>query len=88
MLTTKQLLELVQPGNWLITINLKVDVTPKTQSLCFAFQGVTYEYNRLPLGYSLAPRPFSRCVDVALQPSRDQSMRVFFYLDDLIVMAR
>lgn len=93
MLTTGKLLGLVQPGDWFTTIDLKdayfhVEVAPKHRKfLRFAFQGVAYEYNRLPFGYSLAPRTFSRFVDTALQPLRSQGMRVFFYLDDLIVMA-
>lgn len=94
MLTTRKLLELVQPGDWFTTIDLKdayfhVEVAPKHRKfLRFAFQGTAYEYNRLPFGYSLAPRTFSKCVDAALQPLRGRGMRVFFYLDDLIVMAR
>ena len=54
--------------------------------LPFAFQGVAYEYNRLPFGYSLSPRTFRKCVATAWQPLRDHGMRVFFYLDDLIVI--
>lgn len=94
MLTVRRLLELVQPGDWFSTIDLKdayfhVEVAPRHRKfLRFAFQGTAYEYNRLPFGYSLAPRTFSKCVDAALQPLRSQGMRVFFYLDDLIVMAR
>lgn len=94
MLTTRRLLELVQPGDWFTTIDLKdayfhVEVAPRHRKfLRFAFQGTAYEYNRLPFGYSLAPRTFSKCVDAALQPLRSHGMRVFFYLDDLIVMAR
>ncbi|XP_045919663.1 uncharacterized protein LOC123979658 [Micropterus dolomieu] len=94
MLTLRKLLELVQPGDWLTTIDLKdayfhVEVARKHRKfLCFAFQGVAYEYTRLPFGYSLAPRTFSKCVDAALLTLRNQGMRVFFYFDDLIVMAR
>ena len=71
----KQLMGLVQPGDWFTTIDLKdayfhVDISPKHRKyLRFDFQGIAYEYNRLPFGYSLSPR-------------------MFFYLDDLIVMAR
>ena len=91
MLTTKKLLELVQPGDWFTTIDLKdpyfhVEVAPKHRK--FLHFALAYEYNRLPFGYSLAPRTFSKCVDAALQPLRSQNMRVFFYLDNLIVMAR
>jgi len=53
MLTIKQLLELVQPGDWFTTIDLRdayfhVKIAPKHRKyLCFAFQGIAYEYNRL-----------------------------------------
>ncbi|KAK5902612.1 hypothetical protein CesoFtcFv8_007851 [Champsocephalus esox] len=89
----KQLLALVQPGDWFTTIDLKdayfhVEIAPKHRKyLRFAFQGIAYEYNRLPFGYSLSPRTFSKCVATALQPLRAHGMRVFFYIDDLIVMA-
>jgi len=91
-----QLLELVQPGDWFTTINLKdayfhvkIARKPKHRKyLHFAFQGIAYEYNRLPFGYSLSPRTFSKCMATALQPLRDHGMRVFIYLDNLIVMAR
>jgi len=94
MLTIKQLLGLVLPGDWFTTIDLKdayfhVEIAPKHRKyLRFAFQGVAYEYNRLPFGYSLSPHTFSKCVATALQPLRARGMRVFFYLDELIVMAR
>jgi len=75
-----QLLELVELGNWFTTIDLKdayfhVEIAPKHRKyLCFAFQGIAYEYNRLPFGYSLSPRTFSKCVATALQPLRDRGM--------------
>ena len=65
MLTMKQLMGLVQPGDWFTTIDLKdayfhVDISPKHRKyLRFDFQGIAYEYNRLPFGYSLSPRTFS-----------------------------
>ncbi len=54
MLTTRKLLELVQPGDWFTTIDLKdayfhFEVAPKHRKfLRFAFQGTAYEYNRFP----------------------------------------
>ncbi|KAL3046904.1 hypothetical protein OYC64_021178 [Pagothenia borchgrevinki] len=77
MLTVKQLLGLVQPGDWFTTIDLKdayfhVEIAPEHRKyLRFAFQGVAYEYSRLPFGYSLSPCTFSKCVATALQPLRD-----------------
>ena len=63
---------LVQPGDWFTTIDLKdayfhVEIAPEHRKyLRFAFQGIAYEYNRLPFGYSLSPRTFSKCVATAL----------------------
>uniref|UniRef100_UPI003AAB97E8 uncharacterized protein n=1 Tax=Centroberyx gerrardi TaxID=166262 RepID=UPI003AAB97E8 len=93
MLTTKHLLECVQPGDWLTTIDLKdayfhVPILPKHRKfLRFAFQGTAYEYQRIAFGYSLAPRTFSKCVETALEPLRRRGLRILFYLDDLILMA-
>ncbi|KAI3374153.1 hypothetical protein L3Q82_006016 [Scortum barcoo] len=42
----------------------------------------------LPFRYSLAPRTFSRCVETVLEPLRRTGMRVLFYLDDLLLLAR
>lgn len=56
--------------------------------LGFAFQGTAYKYNRLPFGCSLAPCTFSKCVEVALQLLQEGDMRIFFYLDNLIILAR
>jgi len=91
-----QLLELVQPRDWFTTIDLKdayfhVEIARKPKHrkyLRFAFMGIAYEYNRLSFDYSLSPRTFSKCVATALQPLRDHGMRVLYYLNDLIVMAR
>ncbi|XP_028430855.1 uncharacterized protein LOC114553714 [Perca flavescens] len=44
-------------------------------------------HNRLPFGYSLAPRTFSKCMETALQPLRKKGVRVLFYLDDLLILA-
>ena len=47
-----------------------------------------YQYNRLSFGYSLAPQTFSKCVETALRPLHTTGMRVLFYLDNLLLMAR
>ena len=70
MLTIKRLMELVQPGNWFTTTDLKDNyfhievVTIHRKCLRFVLQGISYKYNRLPFGYSLAPHTFSQYVDV------------------------
>lgn len=63
MLTIKWLLELVQLGDWFITIDLKdayyhVDLALKHRKfLCFVFQAVAYKYNRLPFSVLWLPAP-------------------------------
>ena len=94
MLTIRRVLQCVKPDDWFTSIDLKdayfhVTVTPKHRKfLHFSFQGSHYQYNRLPLGYSLAPRTFSKCVETALRPMHVTGIRVLFYLGDLLLMAR
>lgn len=73
-------LKLVQLGKWFI-IDLKAHQFPR--------QGLpkTQKVSASGSCYWLAPHTFSRCLDVALQLLCDQVMRVFFYLDDFIMMA-
>lgn len=93
MLTTKRLLECIHNRDFCVSIDLKdayfhVPVLPRHRKfLRFAFQGVAYEYARMPFGYALAPRTFSKCVETALEPLRRQGIRLLAYLDDLLVLA-
>lgn len=57
-----------------------------TGSVYFAFQGVVYGYARMPFGYALAPRTFSKCVEAALEPLHRHGIRLLAYLDDLLVL--
>lgn len=41
----------------------------------------------MPLGYVLAPRTFSKCVEAALEPLHRQGIRLIAYLEDLMVVA-
>lgn len=93
MLTTKRLLQCIHNRDFCVSIDLKdayfhVPVLPRHRKfLSFAFQGVAYEYARMPFGYALAPRTFSKCVETALEPLRRQGIRLLAYLDDLLVLA-
>ncbi len=58
------------------------------QFLKFAFQGKIYEFKVLPFGLSLAPRIFTKCVEAALTPLRQQGIRILAYLDDWLICAR
>lgn len=67
MLTLRQLLSAIRPGDWFTTIDLTdayfhVAIHPDhRQFLRFAFEGIAYEYLVLPFGLSLAPRTFTNC---------------------------
>ncbi|KAF0039330.1 hypothetical protein F2P81_007565 [Scophthalmus maximus] len=93
MLTISHVLECVRSGDWFASIDLKdayfhVPIVPRHRKfLRFSFRGVQFQYNRLPFGYSLAPRTFAKCVETALEPLRRRGIRVLFYLDDLVIMA-
>lgn len=93
MLTVKQLLQCVRPGDWMTSVDLTdayfhVPIVPEHRKfLRFAVQGRCYEYCRLPFGYSLAPRTFSKCVDAALEPLRRRGLRILTYIDDWLILA-
>ncbi|XP_028306693.1 uncharacterized protein LOC114465708 [Gouania willdenowi] len=93
MLTLRQLLSAINPGDWFTTIDLTdayfhVAIHPDhRQFLRFAFEGVAYEYLVLPFALSLAPRTFTKCVEAALAPLREKGVRVLAYLDDWALLA-
>ena len=93
MLTVKQLLECVRPGDWMTSVDLKdayfhIPIVPEHRKfLRFAVGESCYEYQRLPFGYSLAPRTFSKCVEAALEPLRRQGFRILTYIDDWLILA-
>ena len=90
MLTTKSLLELVRPGDWATSLDLKDAFfhVPVLQShrkyLRFHFKGQSYQYNVMPFGYTLAPLVFTRLLEKALVPLRREGNRIYAYIDDLL----
>ncbi len=93
MLTFRQLLSAIRPGDWFTTIDLTdayfhVAIhADHRQFLWFAFEGIAYEYLVLPFGLSLAPRTFTKCIEVALAPLREKGIRILAYLDDWALTA-
>lgn len=72
----------------LVHSNRCVPINPKHRKFMqFWFQGVQFQYNRWPFGFSLAPQTFSKCVESSLEPIRRRKFRVLFCLDDLILMS-
>uniref|UniRef100_A0AAV2IU46 ribonuclease H n=1 Tax=Knipowitschia caucasica TaxID=637954 RepID=A0AAV2IU46_KNICA len=93
MLSTRQLLECVREGDWMTSIDLTdayfhVSIVPEHRRfLRFAVGERNYEYCRLPFGYALAPRTFSKCVEAALEPIRRAGVRILTYIDDWLILA-
>ena len=93
MLTLRQLLSAIRPGDWFTTIDLTdayfhVAIhQDHRQFQRFALEGTAYEYLVLPFSLSLAPRTFTKCVEVALAPHREKGVRILAYLDDWAIIA-
>ncbi len=94
MLTLKQILAQIRPGDWFASVDLKdayfhIQIAPHHRRfLRFAFENTAYQYSVLPFGLALAPRTFSKCVDAALSPLRAGGMRILNYLDDWLILAQ
>ncbi|KAL0200336.1 hypothetical protein M9458_003523, partial [Cirrhinus mrigala] len=94
MITLKQILSHIHPGDWFFSLDLKdayfhIQVAPHHRRfLRFAFEGVAYQYTVLPFGLSLAPRTFTKCMDAALSSLRQRGIRILNYLDDWLVLAQ
>ncbi|XDV20720.1 hypothetical protein PO909_025991 [Leuciscus waleckii] len=94
MITTRQILAQIRPGDWFISLDLKdayfqIQITPRHRPfLRFAFDGREYQYTVLPFGLSLAPRAFTKCMDTPLAPLRRRGMRILNYLDDWLIQAQ
>ncbi len=94
MITLKQILSQLCPGDWFMLMDLKdayfhIQVAPHhIRFLRFAFEGVAYQYKFLPFGLSLAPRTFMRCMDAALSPLRQMGIRILKYLANWLILAQ
>ncbi len=94
MVTLKQILAQIRPGDWFASVDLKdayfhIQIAPHHRRfLRFAFENTAYQYSVLPFGLALAPRTFSKCVDAALSPLRAGGMRILNYLDNWLILAQ
>ncbi|KAL0199646.1 hypothetical protein M9458_002833, partial [Cirrhinus mrigala] len=94
MITVKQILAHIQPGDWFISVDLKdayfhIQIAPRHRRfLRFAFEGRAYQFKVLPFGLALAPRTFTKCINAALSPLRQSGIRILNYLDDWLVIAQ
>ncbi len=66
MITLKQILAQIRPGDWFASVDLKeayfhIQIAPyHRRFLRLAFEGTAYQYSVLPFGLALAPRTFSK----------------------------
>ncbi len=94
MLTQKRIFGCVRPLDWFAAIDLKdayfhVSILPRHRPfLRFAFEGRAYQYKVLPFGLSLSPRVFTKVVEAALVPLREQGVCILKYLDDWLILAQ
>ncbi len=67
MITSKQILSQVCPGDWFFSLDLKytylhIQIAPHHRRfLRFAFEGVAYQYTVLPFGLSQTPLQLLVC---------------------------
>ena len=93
MLTVQLLLELIRPGDWATSLDLKdaflhVPIFPEHRKyLRFHFRGQSYQYNVMPFGYSLAPMVFTRMLETPLAALKKEGLRIYQYIDDLLALA-
>ncbi len=94
MLTQKHIFGCVRPLDWFAAIDLKdayfhVSILPRHRPfLRFAFEGRAYQYKVLPFGLSLSPRVFTKVMEAAFVPLREQGVRILNYLDDWLILAQ
>ena len=83
----------LRPQDWAVSIDLKdaylhVPVHPQSRRLLgFKFLDKTYVYKVLPFGLKDSPWVFSRVVASVLARLRLQGIRIYFYLDDWLLVA-
>ncbi len=94
MLMQKRIFECIRPRDWFTAIDLKdvyfhVSILPRHRPfLHFAFKGRAYQYKVLPFGLALSPRVFTKVVEGALVPMREQGIRILNYLDNWLILAQ
>jgi hypothetical protein len=81
--------EIIERNDFICKLDLKdaYVVTPihpnSKKYLTFQNQGIVYQYKTLALGMSVSPRVFSKMMQFAIEPLRQQGTRLVYYLDDI-----
>ncbi len=94
MLTQKRIFECIRTRDWFAAIDLKdtyfhVSILLQHRPfLSFAFEGRAYQYKVLPFGLALSPCVFTKLVERALIPMREQGIRILNYFDDWLILAQ
>lgn len=81
--------EIIERNDFICKLDLKdaYVVTPihpnSKKYLTFQNQGIVYQYKTLAFGMSVSPRVFSKMMQFAIEPLRQQGIRLVYYLDDI-----
>jgi hypothetical protein len=94
MESLKDVKDLIQPGDYLLKIDLKdafwsVPVNRKSRKLMrFEWEGVLYEFRSLAFGLGPAPWVFTKLMKVPVSVLRRLGFLLIIYLDDMLIVAK
>src|SRR3989338_1922727 len=94
MENVKEALRILRVGDFLSKVDLAhafyhVALHPSSRDLTrFYFDGRNYRYRALPMGFSESTRIFSKLVKLAIDRARMEGIRLVFYVDDILILAR
>ena len=84
--------DLIQPGDWMIKLDLKdaylqVPIHPDHQKfLVIEWNNLFYQFRCLPFGLSTAPRVFTKLLKPVVGFLRQIGCRLIIYLDDILLL--
>jgi hypothetical protein len=94
METMTTITNLLQPGDYLTSIDLKdafhhILIHKQFRHLLrFQWKQQTYQYRVLPFGLSLSPLIFTKVLKPVLKWARRKGIRITAYLDDMLIMGK
>lgn len=86
--------ELIEQGDFMCKIDLKdaytvVPIHPESRKyLTFQNEDIVYQYRSLAFGLNVAPRLFSKIIRYAIEPLRQEGIRLVYYLDDICLLSK
>lgn len=84
--------DLIESNDYMVKIDLKDAYTvipihrDSRRFLVFENEGIVYQYKSLNFGLNVAPRIFSKILRYAIEPLREQGIRLVYYLDDICIL--